>query len=272
MRDTMKGTGRGSSLFVCPVCSRPLERDGRTLRCEDGHSFDLARSGYVNLIAGRAPKLEPDSREMVAARVAIFSRGRYAELRRALADMARKYCDGALLDAGCGEGYFMEDAAREFRTAGIDLSKFAADAAAKRLHGAAEIAVASVYKLPIADRSMSLVQNIFSPYCGAEFRRVLADGGTLVVASPSACHLAELKAIVYDEPPTAAPREHRLDGFKLVEEREIAASETIDGIELRALFAMTPHSRSHAAHPERLNAVDALTVTTGFDVAVYRKE
>lgn len=272
MGNSIKGTGRGSSLFVCPVCGLPLERDDRTLRCSSGHSFDLARSGYVNLIAGRAPKLEPDSREMVAARVAIFSRGRYAELKSALADIARKYCDGALLDAGCGEGYFMEDAAREFRTAGVDLSKFAADAAAKRLRGAAEIAVASVYALPIADRSISLVQNIFSPYCGAEFRRVLVDGGTLVVASPSACHLAELKAIVYDAPLTAEPREHRLDGFKLVEEAAITASETIAGEELRALFAMTPHSRSHAAHPERLDAAEELTVTTGFDIAVYKKE
>lgn len=272
MSDLMKGTGRGSSLFACPVCGQPLERDNRTLRCGSGHSFDLAKSGYVNLIAGRAPKLEPDSREMVAARVAIFSHGRYAELKGALAEIARKYCRGTLLDAGCGEGYFMEDAARAFAAAGVDLSKFAADAAAKRLRGAAEIAVASVYDLPIADHSVSLVQNIFSPYCGAEFRRVLGDGGTLVVASPSACHLAELKAVVYDEPPVAEPREHRLDGFQLIEEREIVASETLGGEELRTLFAMTPHSRSHAAHPERLDAVDRLTVTTGFDVAVYRKE
>lgn len=272
MNDTMRGTGHDSSLFVCPVCGQPLERDDRTLRCPSGHSFDRAKSGYVNLIAGRAPKLEPDSREMVAARVAIFSRGRYAELKGALGDIARKYCRGALLDAGCGEGYFMEDAACEFRTAGVDLSKFAADAAAKRLRGAAEIAVASVYRLPIADRSISLVQNIFSPYCGAEFRRVLVDGGTLVVASPSSRHLAELKAIVYDEPPSAEPREHRLDGFRLLEEREIVASETLEGAEVRALFNMTPHSRSRAAHPERLDAVDTLTVTTGFDVAIYEKE
>ncbi len=270
MSEFTKGTGHGLSLFVCPVCGAALARGEHALRCSRGHSFDVARSGYVNLIAGRAPHLEPDSREMVRARAEFFSHGRYAGLKTALTEFARKYCRGALLDAGCGEGYFMED--MEFPVAGIDLSKFAADAAAKRLGGRVEIAVASVYKLPLADGSVSLVQNVFSPYCGSEFRRVLADGGTLVVASPGARHLWELKEIVYDTPPVVMPREHRLDGFQLAEERTVSGEERIDSVDqLCALFAMTPHSRSERAHPQRLDGVDSLTVTTEFDIGVYRK-
>lgn len=273
---TVTGGVSRPSLFICPVCGETLVRDEHGYACPRGHCFDRARSGYVNLISGKPPKLEGDTREMVAARSAFLDRGYYAPLRSALEDFAHRFCGGALLDAGCGEGYFLGNIAGKFPTAGIDLSKYAADAAAKRLGArtreSVEIAVASVYAMPLADRSVSLLQSVFAPYCGSEFRRLLPEGGTLVVAVPAAEHLAELKAVVYDAPPHPEPKEHALEGFALLREERITSRVALESIDdAKNLFRMTPHSRSASAHPERLDDAQLAEVTTAFDLAAYRR-
>ncbi|WP_341718975.1 23S rRNA methyltransferase [Micromonospora sp. FIMYZ51] len=76
----------------CPVCAEPLAEVAagatRALRCPRRHSFDIARQGYVNLLAGRAPH-GGDSAEMVAARADFLAAGHYDTISTALATAAR---------------------------------------------------------------------------------------------------------------------------------------------------------------------------------------
>lgn len=200
------------SLFCCPLCAAPLTRGGHTYTCPGGHSFDLAAAGYVHLLpANRKHSQNPgDDKAMVAARSAFLDRGCYAPLRDALCKLA--LCSAgdrpapALLDSGCGEGYYtaalFQALAREGRApsaAGVDISKFALRRAARRLKEG-EFAVASVYRLPLAPHSVDLLTNVFSPLCPEEFARVLRPGGRFLYVVPSPRHLWEMKQVLYDRP------------------------------------------------------------------------
>lgn len=124
-------------VFVCPVCRAVLRAKGRSLRCDSGHTYDMARSGYVNLLPpGRksnARSGDPDS--MVRARREFLSGGYYDRYVREAASLAAPFFGGGvMLDAACGEGHHTLILAESLRPAlavGIDASKKAADAAAK---------------------------------------------------------------------------------------------------------------------------------------------
>ena len=147
------------SLFCCPICRAPLERGERSYTCPNGHSYDRAREGYVHLLpANQKHARDPgDDKEMAAARSRFLSADYYAPLRKALCALALEHAGAgaAVLDAGCGEGYYtaglfgaLAVAGRESRLAGVDLSKPSVRLAAKRLpHG--EFAMASVYRLSL---------------------------------------------------------------------------------------------------------------------------
>lgn len=38
------------SVWKCPVCGSFMQHRGRCWSCTKGHSFDMAKSGYVNLL------------------------------------------------------------------------------------------------------------------------------------------------------------------------------------------------------------------------------
>ena len=131
--------------FVCPVCGNMLSLDGNTLRCEKGHSFDRARSGYVNLLlsGGKHAKIPGDNKLMVASRRAFLEKDFYRPMADVMCEEAVRELENipspVILDAGCGEGYYTELLYQALRKAGltpqllgIDISKFAAEKAAKR--------------------------------------------------------------------------------------------------------------------------------------------
>ena len=177
------------SLFRCPLCEKPLRREEGAYRCPSGHSFDIAREGYTHLLpANRKHSAAPgDDREMAAARRDFLSCGYYEPLLNTLCSEIAPRCGEfpALLDSGCGEGYYtagiyqaLRAAGKQPRMAGIDISKFILRSAAKREKGI-EFAVASAYHLPLPDASVDALLNCFSPPGpdgvppGPEARRVL---------------------------------------------------------------------------------------------------
>ena len=140
------------SLFRCPICRAPLTRGERTYTCPKGHSFDRAREGYVHLLpANRKNARDPgDDKGMAAARHRFLSGGWYAPLREALCALALEHTGEApaVLDAGCGEGWYtagayqaLAGAGRAPALAGVDLSKHSLRWAA-RATPAGEFAVA----------------------------------------------------------------------------------------------------------------------------------
>ena len=176
------------SLFRCTVCGAPLEREEKRYRCPNGHCFDIAKEGYTYLLPvnQRHSKSPGDDKAMTAARSAFLAKGYYDFLRDALCDIALTYTRHApaVLDVGCGEGYYtaaiwsiLANAGKEPRMAGIDISKDMARRAAKQVRQA-EIAVASAYHLPLADGTVDLLLDCFSPLAVDEFRRVLRPGGS----------------------------------------------------------------------------------------------
>ena len=192
----------------CPHCANPLIEDERGARCEDGHSFDRAREGYLNLLpAGRLPGGPAgDDHEMLRARRALLDAGHYAPVQRTVAELVMARSPHVVLDAGCGEGSYL--AAIEAPTRlGIDVAKDGVRMAAHR-HRNVRWAVASSYRLPLADATVDAVVSVFAPRPFGEFARVARSGGFAVIASPGPDHLDALTTLVYGEPRHHEQRAH----------------------------------------------------------------
>ena len=269
------------SLFCCPICGGALEQETRRLVCPQGHSYDLAREGYVHLLPANRKHSDNhgDDREMVQARTRFLDGGWYAPLREALCELALSAEQDApvLLDAGCGEGYYTAAlsgaaAARGGRTAGVDLSKFAVKKAAKRCP-AAEIAVASSYHLPVPDETVDCLVNCFSPLAAEEFRRVLRRGGQFFYVVPGPRHLWELKCLLYDVPYENEERIETYEGFSLEQAAPVETCFTLPTAEeVQALFHMTPYTwKTPRESVEKLASVERLTVTAQFRIHAFRK-
>lgn len=261
--------------LLCPHCRCPLVREAARYVCPRGHSYDIARGGYVNLLSGKPPAVG-DNREMVEARSRTLGSGIYAPLRAAIAEEAAAAMGGGvLLDAGCGEGYYTEAlGAAADEVVGIDISKDALRRAARRLPGAT-LAVASAYHLPVADGTLAAVTSIFSPLAAEEFLRVLAPGGLQLAAIPGPRHLFSMKRVLYDTPyENEVAAYDGLSGFDFLAAREVCFSFTLGGGGAIAdLFAMTPYYyRTPRAGRERLAALTSLTVEADFRVLTYRKK
>ena len=240
------------SLFVCPICGAALEREPGRYRCPAGHSYDVAREGYTHLLPAnrKHSKMPGDDKGMAAARSAFLSKDYYAALRDALCRLALDYAPEhpAVLDTGCGEGYYTSavyralwDAGKAPCMAGTDISKAILRRAAKREKDV-EFAVASSYHLPVADRSIDLLLNCFSPLALEEFRRALRPGGTFLYVVPSEKHLWELKQVLYDHPYPNEVKETPYEGFAYAEIRHVEDRIRVLGQEdIHALFQMTPY-------------------------------
>ena len=243
------------SILICPVCGENLSKTEKSYTCTNRHSFDISKSGYVNLLLSKhvGKTVHGDNKLMVQAR--------------------RNFLEK--VDAGCGEGYYTSAVAKalpEARIYGIDISKTAADSAAKRKDGVT-YAAASVFHIPVAENSCDMLITLFAPYCGEEFLRILKYDGVMIMAIPSEYHLWELKQAVYDTPYKNEVKPYALDGFELEENKRISYKITLDSPEdIRSLFSMTPYYyRTGAEQKARLEALQTLETQVDFELLVYRK-
>ncbi len=267
-----------TSFFTCPVCGSALEGD-KTLRCENGHTFDKNKQGYVNLLMSNASaaKRHGDDKLMVIARSEFLDKGFYAPVRDALtaALLAHAAPHMRVLDAGCGEGWYTAHFARALaeyapRVAGVDISKDALRQAAKR--GLTGLAVASTAKLPVASDSCEAVLNIFSPPELAEFHRVLAPGGVLIRALPMENHLLGLKEAIYDRALLNPAPVTDIPGFQLLESVPVQYTINLQGEDIWNLFTMTPYYyKTGKADQEKLKARTQLTTQVEILVLTYEK-
>lgn len=268
--------------FTCPVCGEGLFDLGKLLRCANGHSFDLAKQGYVNLLRSNrvSTKRHGDDRKMVQARTDFLEKGYYNCLRDAVCALALKFCGDSvdLLDVGAGEGWYtaavrdaLLDDGRFCHAAGIDISKDALIRAGKR--GGLSLAVASVSALPLRDASCDLVLNLFAPNNDAEFFRILRPGGVLLRAVPLEEHLMGLKAAVYTKPYPNPPAEYSPDGFELLERAEIRDTLVLeDAADIQNLFLMTPYYYKTGREDQaRLAALTRLETELAFCVFAHKK-
>lgn len=270
------------SHFICPVCGSSMWEDGNTCRCQNGHSYDRAKSGYLNLLMSqnKKEKRHGDDKAMVLARTRFLEAGHYQPLLDALQDTVR--CHGAqngvLLDLGCGEGFYSDHICRALAAEGwnisllgVDISKEAVKAFSKR-EFPAQLAVASAFKAPVETGNCNIVLSVFAPLDPAEVRRILAPGGVLIRAYPLEKHLLSLKQLVYDQVYENKPPVKDLPGLTLKETRTVKGSIHLDTNEdIRNLFMMTPYFyKTSRAGQEKLLSAARLDTEIEFGIDVYR--
>ena len=270
-----------TSLLCCPICEQMLERVERSYVCAKRHCYDVAKEGYVNLLpANRKNSKDPgDDKDMVSARTRFLDGEHYAPLRNALAELAVERKPKVVLDSGCGEGYYtagvcaaLRESGLDTRVAGVDLSRSALKKAARRTKEA-EFAVASVYHLPVADHSVDLLLNCFSPLALEEFRRILCPEGTFLYVVPGAKHLWELKQVLYEKPYENTEEETAYESFSYETIVPVDFTMELDAPALQDLFRMTPYCwKTPKTGIERMNALDGLNVTASFRIHVFRVE
>ena len=268
--------------FICPKCkgSLTVAPDGRAV-CEAGHSYDRSREGYYNLLLSNVGGVHGDNREMMLARRAFLDTGAYLPLARRVADaVADRFLEGgALLDVGCGEGYYtniiesrLSKLYSSFEVVGFDISKDAVKMAAKS-NKRLSLAVASAYSVPVSDGSFDVVTNLFSPLAREEIHRILRTGGSFVMAIPAENHLFGLKSAIYKTPYKNTVEDSTLEGFTLVSSERISYNITLKSKdEIRSLFMMTPYAyRTGREERERLLSLDTLETQVEFILFVYEK-
>ncbi len=268
-----------TSLFCCPICGQPLKREEKRYICPKRHCYDVAKEGYVNLLpANKKHAKDPgDDKDMVAARTRFLDGGHYAPLRDALAELVLEKKPVDILDSGCGEGWYTAGVCEALRhnglttcIAGVDLSRSALKKAARRTKEA-EFAVASVYHLPVADHSVDLLLNCFSPLAAEEFRRVLRPEGAFLYVVPGAKHLWELKQVLYENPYENEEKQEEYPGFFCEKVVPVDFVMELDAAALQDLFRMTPYCwKTPKAGVDRMNALEGLAVTASFRVHVFR--
>lgn len=250
----------------CPVCKTDLQRSDNSYRCDNGHGFDIARQGYVNLLLSsqRPSKAPGDSAEMLADRRVFLDGGHYAPLRervieRLQALRASHENNQRVLDLGCGEGYYTAALAQDGREVfALDIAKPALALAARR-SSAVTWCVGTSRALPFHDHSLDVVLNIFCRPHARETQRVLREGGALLMAGPGSGHLQQLREILYDQvhnDDSHTLAELQRDGYTLQHSETLGFDFTLERAAIGQLARMTPHY--WRAAPERRQRLDDL--------------
>lgn len=262
--------------YQCPLCAQPLRREEKRYVCPQGHSFDIARQGYVNLLTVQQKhSLDPgDTRQQVLSRRAFLESGFYAPISEALNQAALDYnAQGEILDVGCGEGYYSARLAAALGAplTGLDISKEAVRCAAGQYKAYAWLCATAAH-IPVPDGIVGTLSSLFALTLPGEFRRVLRKNGLFLQVLAAEDHLLGLKSIVYDvlthKQKDTAPA---LPGFALLESRQIRFDFTAEGEQIQRLFAMTPHLfRIGKAGAQRLAEATVLRDTASCVLNVYR--
>jgi 23S rRNA (guanine745-N1)-methyltransferase len=182
----------------CPVCGGELSLEERVLRCAAGHSFDVARQGYANLLTGRSRAPGGDTAAMLAAREAFLAPGHFEPLELALAEAARDApAAGCVVDLGAGTGRQLArvlEAVSLRPGLALDVSIAALRRAARAHPRVGAVGCDTWEALPLVDAAAGLVLNVFAPRNAAEIERVMAPAGRLLVVTPTPRHLNEIAA------------------------------------------------------------------------------
>lgn len=264
--------------LICPICGNTLVRLDRCFVCENRHSFDIARQGYVNLLAVQHKhSLTPgDTREQVLSRRSFLEKGFYAPIAQALVAAAQKYgVTGNLLDVGCGEGYYCSHLSRTLglNLIGLDISKEAVRCAAAKYKDALWL-TATASHIPVASDSVDLLTSLFALTLPEEYRRVLKPNGLYFQVLAAQDHLLGLKSIIYDQlnfkEKDSVPE---IPGFTRLESIPIRFHFTLEGEQVQNLFSMTPHVfRIGKEGAARLRETRYLEDTASCVLNVFRAE
>lgn len=244
---------------------RPVKSEENRLVCPRGHSFDIARSGYINLLQpqDRRSKQPGDTAAAITARRRLHDRGVTEPLLRAIAEIVVASPGESVLDAGCGDGYYLGALARQtgIEAHGVDISIPAVEAAARRYPECEWIVANADRFLPYADRSFSTVLSITARMNAPEFRRVLRDDGRLLLALPAPDDLIELRGAGRDR--VARTIETFGRDFTLIGQRRATTAADLNAAAVRDVL----HS---IYRPMQARPAEAMRVTFSLDLLLFR--
>ncbi len=258
--------------LTCPICGQLMTQEEKRVVCQQNHSFDRARQGYINLLpVQQKHSLNPgDTKEMLAARRQFLDKGYYAPICNSVTEAFRRFLPTAhpvMADIGCGEGYYTSyiQQACHAETVGLDIAKDGIRMACARNKDILWL-VATASRLPLPDASLDGLSALFSLFLPEEYARVLKKGGCAVEITVGSDHLRELKEIIYAD--VFEQHKHPApcgDSFDEAECSEHRFSLTLPQEDLQALLMMTPHFwRIRKEHRDRLTQIDTLTLTVHY--------
>jgi len=233
--------------------------------CPRGHSFDIARSGYINLLQpqDRRSKQPGDTAEAIAGRRRLHDLGITDPLLNGIADFSALSSADIALDAGCGEGFYLGNLAERtgLKGHGIDISIPAVDAAARRYPGCTWIVANADRFVPYAENSFSLIFSITARMNVNEFKRVIRHDGRLLVAIPAPDDLLELRGPGRDR--IASTEETFASGFTLETRHRLTTRADLD--------AAAVHDVLHSIYrPLQSKPAEAMRVTFSLDLLRFR--
>ena len=252
-------------MWQCPLCKSPIQLNSTPIRCNNNHSFDKAKSGYVNLlpVQFKKSKLPGDDKDMVKARREFHQLNTYKPLKEKMLSLVENFLVQSekasdfsnvnskqplsIYDAGCGEGSYLDAMVQglscnghSVKGAGSDIAKIAVELAAKA-YKETQFVVASSFELPVQDNTQNVVMQVFAPGSNDEYLRVLKEQGILITVDPAPNHLYELKQQVYDNARQHQINEKPRDGFTRVHNECFSFPIHFENTEhALALIKMTP--------------------------------
>ena len=279
-----------NELLLCPVCKDKLIKDAsnKMYRCQNNHSYDIAKEGYVNLLISnqKNSKNPGDSKEMVLSRVEFLSMDYYKPISDKINEMIVE-CLGAdnnkkfnIMDLGCGEGYYltslkmyMDNKNMKAKYYGIDVSKEAVKYASKT-NKECVWAVGNNFHIPAECKSIDCILSVFSPIDINECNRVLKDDGVFVRVLPRINHLIQLRNIIYSEV-HLNEKVYKADDEEneYVKESNVTFDIELNKEEILSLLKMTPHYwKSTAENKEKLDSYESLVITIDMRIGVFQKK
>ena len=253
--------------ILCPVCKNKLSMVEHSLQCTNGHNFDIAKQGYINLNMHNSQNTG-DNSEMINARSNFLNKGYYSFLLDEINKHLSK--DDKLVDLACGEGYYTSKFICEDKV-GIDLSKQGLKIASKNDKSTTYL-LNSIFHNSLEDNCADKIITIFAPIAKQEIVRLLNDDGSFILVKPDENHLFELKKAIYDNPYLNEIEDIRIDGMYLDKEIKISNTETLNNEDLQNLFMMTPYyNTTSKVDKDKLNNIDNLDVTFSFIIDIYKK-
>lgn len=274
--------------LACPLDGLPLLHNSGTLKCAQGHSYDLARQGYVNLLPVQIKKSRDpgDSKAMVAARSRFLNAGFYTPIASRLAEISCEFSASAsplsCVDAGCGDGYYLDYFYRHldqqhalscYLLTGLDISKWAILAAAKRNHAITWVVGNNQYP-PVCAQSVDILWSIFGFSHGPGFRKMLSKSGRLIRVDAGPDHLVELREVIYpvvrkvEEP---GPDIRQESGFRQLGSQSLCyQTAPVGQQQLSDLLLMTPHLyRASHAGKQALQQIEQMALTVDVRYGIY---
>jgi 23S rRNA (guanine745-N1)-methyltransferase len=291
-----------NNLLICPICKsdllpQPVEK---AYRCENNHSFDVAKQGYVNLLTSnqKNSKLPGDSKEMVLARRTFLSEGHYEPLSDKINECVLRHLEAMgvdtykvmdvgdeksayhILDIGCGEGYYTNALMKAARERGISTSIFGLDISkeavkyASASNKAITWMVANSHGIPLEADTMDCILSVFSPVKISECVRLLKEDGFFLRVLPGTNHLIQLRDIIYEKVIINEEEEpiDDYEGLRLLESSKVTFDLALDNEGILSLIKMTPHYwKTSKADKEPLKELARLEVTIDMQINLYGK-